>query len=634
MSLLDSVNQLSDYLDNAIKSGNKTFEASTTRASAQPDGQLQQQLQTQTSQTAMDAIAQNPVANTAIDTVNTAITSVSQQLVKNVITKVNLTPIQNATKQFFSMYATVTSFGTEVAMAFARNTGGKLVAAVKNKDSISQQLEAEIVALYNACAILLGGQPFFDQYLRNVAQAYTLILQADTNLKTVVQALESPNPFYQATRFNLSISQLTQAENLILPDRGVDVSSIRGTKNFVSSVVKSQSNKQVYAAAVSIPGITAKIGKLVLDYELQSINVNAYINTFVRALSDYISNYTQSNSVNQATIDHINAGTSQIDNLLAQMNTILSQNTGSSTDVTFRAKLSSYGTLWGAELAAIIAWLEANPGAGSALLTQTSASVLAYNKAVAGIESINSIPFTNGEVIINQGQENALQGLVVPLTRLLVTANTLVATSTSRNDVREQSLVIRTYLQKARQADAAIIAAVQPFLNTQTTLTGKVNKLVQQLVGFASKAGLDRIVGLLTNGKVADLFSATPDTSTFAGAAVNGINDILTSLKEIPGATTQQISQLETLRDQVLREQKAQEVYAGRSASLTEGDDIAQQQANVENDKTLVRTATETAKQLDSSLDSDPAEETQKLLTPQLTPGTLPDSSDAKAGLI
>lgn len=630
MSLVDAVNQLSDYLNSTIKAGNNTFQATSTRTAAQPDGQLQTQLQTETSTTAMNSIAQNPIANVATDTVNQSITSTAQALVKTVISKVNLTPIENATQQFFSMFATVTSFGTEVAMSFARNTGNNLVTALKQKMATSTSLEAEIVALYNACAILLHGQPFFNQYLQNVANAYGLMVKADANLKSVVAGLEIAVPFYKKNTFTLAMSELNQAEALLLPASNANVSSIRGSTTFIAATVKSQSNQQVYAAAVSMPGITAKIAKLVLTYELQSINVNAYINTYTNALNDYISGYTQSPSINQATIDHINSGLSQLENLIATMNTILSQNPNTTA---FKVKLSSYGTVWGAQLAVIIAWLNANPGAGSALLSQTSLSVQAYIKSVAAIQALGNINFTNGEVFINQGEESAFQGLVLPLTALLVTANTLVLTSTAPNDVREQATVVKTYLEKARTNDQKLIEAVSPFLNTKTTLTGSVNSAVQKLVGFANKAGLDRIAGLLTNGKVADLFSSTPDTATYAGAAVVGINDILTTVQQIPNATTQQVSQIQTLRDQVMREQKAQEVYAGRSASITQDADDAQLQANIDNDKTLVTTAQLAAQQVDAEAVADPAAQTQQALVPLVTPGTLPDTPTLQATL-
>lgn len=634
MSLSDAVSKLSDYLDDSISSANKSIKASSTRSAAQPDGVLKTQLQNQTSASTLDSLKQNPVANAAIDTVNQTVTTVAQQVVRNAISKVNFTPIQNATSQFFTLYASVTSFGTEVAMAFARNTCKNLVKAIADKEKTSQELEAQIVAMYNACAILLAGQPFFDQYLKNVIQAYDLMTTADANLKNVVKVLDSlVSPKYQKVKFNTSITQLTQARDLILPDRGADVSSIQGVKTFVSDTINRQSNKNVYAAAISLPGITVQIGKLVLQYELQSIAVNALINTYVGVLEEYISGYSQSVSINKATIDHINSGLSQLDNLLAEMNTILSTNSGSTTDVKFRAKLSSYGIGWGVQLTGIIEWLKANPGAGSALLTQTGASVDAYNTSTALIAAMGDIPYTGGVLFVNEGREDAFKSLAIPTTKLLVVANTIIATSTSKSNVRTMSQTVKNTLQAGRKSDAKILAAIQPFLNTKSTLSGAVDKAVQNLIGFSNKAGLDRLAGLLTSGSVKDIFSVTPDTATKAGAAVVGLNSILSTLSELPGATTQQINQLESLRNQVQREQKAQEVYAGRVAQLTEEKDAAQRQKKVDNDKVIVQSATETAKQLDATLGDDPAVRTEQMLTPQVTPGGMPSARDLKASL-
>lgn len=634
MSLLDSVNSLSDYLNQGIKAANKSATASSKREVATPDGQLKSALQNQTSANTLDQLKQNPILNTAIDTANQTITTIAQQSVRNAITKINLTPIQNATSQFFTLFASVTSFGTEVAMALARNTATNLKGALAQKDAIADKLDIEIMALYNACAIMLNGQPFFDGYLKAITQAYSLIQTADNNLKNVAQKLgpnTKPAPFYQVLKFNTSITQLTQARDLILPDRSANVNSIRSTGAFISQQLQSQSTKNVYAAALSIPGITLQIGKLALQYEVASVNVNAYINTYVNALNDYIAGYTQSTSVNQATIDHITAGTSQLDNLLAQMNTILSQNTGSTTDVGFRTKLSTSGTTWGVSLTGIIEWLKLNPGAGSALLTKTTASVTAYTKSRALILAIGNKPFPGGTVIVNHGQEDAFAGFMRPIAKLLTTANTIVATSNSKTDVRNQGNAVRGYIRTSKLLDAQILAAIQPFINTKTTVSGDVGKGLSQLLSFANKTGLDRLAGLLTNGNVKDLFSATPDTATFAGAAVVGINSVITNLQALPSATTQQISKMETLRDQVSREQKAKEQYAGRSAQSTQNSDTAQQQSKVQSNKVLVQSATEAAKQIDATAANDPVENTEIVLASKVTPGGLPSSSDAKA---
>jgi hypothetical protein len=386
-----------------------------------------------------------------------------------------------------------------------------------------------------------------------------------------------------------------------------------------------QNALNVAAAALSLPGISLQIAKLALTYELQQINVNAYMNTFLRALADYISGYEQSNSIINATIDHITSGQSQLENLIAQMNQILSISSGSTTDISFRVKLSSYGTVWGVELAAIIAWFQANPGAGAALLSQTTASVEAYKKAVALITAYGNQSFPGGTVYISSGEEDGVRGFVTPLTQLLVSANTIVATSQSKTSILAKTNTMRSYLLASKKADNQIIAYLQPFLNTKTTLSGPVLALVNQLIAFSNKMGLDRIAGLLTNGNVADLFSATPDTSTYAGAAVTGINSILAGMQQVPTVTTQQMSQIESLRDQVKREQKAQEVYAGRGAAKTQGQDIAQQQAKVDSDKQLVASATEAARQLDSTIGTDPGTLSKEMLSPQVTPGGLPD---------
>ena len=563
MSLLDAVTSLGDYLNQSIKSGNNAATASDKQSKATPDGQLMTSLNNQTSTNTQDQLKTNPILTTAPDTALGAISTTVSACVSTAITKVNLTPIQNASAQFFTLFASVTSFGTEVAMALARNTGNNLKSALAQKDAISRQLDTEMTALYNACAILLNGAPFFNAYLKAVTQAYQLMVTADANLKDVVAKLNAnflPAPVYQTLKFNTSITQLTQARDLLLPPPGTNVGGIRAG-SLSSAALAKQSAAQVFTAAVSIAGISLQIGKLALQYEVASINVNAYLNTYLNALDDYISGYKQSNSVNQATIDHITAGTSQLDNLIAQMNQTLTQIVAAGPSATTKSgvQLSSYGTLWGVQLTAIIEWLKLNPGAGSALLSQTSASVLAYTKSVTQIEALGNRNFVGGTLYVTEGEEQAFQGLMQPLAKVLATANSLVVTSTSKRDMRAQVNTIHNYLAASRALDAQILAAIQPFLNTKTTISGTVGQGLSTLIGFANKTGLDRLAGLVTNGDVKNLFAATPATATYSGAAVTGMNSILTSLQGSPTATTQQISSISTLRDQVQSKQKAQE---------------------------------------------------------------------------
>lgn len=632
MSLSEAVAQLSDYLNNKMTEANSAALAGTNRAAGTPDGAMRSEMQTATSASTMASLSQNPVINTVVDTVNEAATTVAQQVVRDAITKINLTPIQNATQQFFTLFASITTFGTEVAMAFARNTGRNITQAVQDKQRISNELESEIVALYNACAILLNGQPFFDQYLQNVLRAYNLILSADNTLRTVVTALSHPTrPRYHSRRVTDSINRLTEARDLILPDRGADVSSIRATGEFISSVIDRQSNRDVYAAAISIPGITLNIARLVVEYQVKSVELNALINTFAGVLNDYIANYQQSQSLNAATIAHLNAGITQLASLLDEMEAILSQNSNTATDIRFRAKLSSYGIQWGVKLTGTIEWLKANPGAGSALLTQTSDSVAAYNRSVANLGVIGNRTFSGGTVFVTAGKEDAFRGLVPLTARILATANLIVATSQSRASVLTQATAVRRYLQNARVVDSQILTAIQPFMNTRSTLSEVVDRSVNQLIGVANTYGLDRLAGLLTSGNIKDVLSVTPDTATHAGAAVVGMNSILNTLRELPDATVQQVSQIETLRDQVMREQKAQEVYAGRSAQATADADEARRQQDTEDTEKLIETATEAAKQLDAEVAEDPTTKTEEAMGAQVTPGMAPSARDIRA---
>ena len=538
MSLTDAVQALQDNLNQSIKALNSAATLDSNRSAKTDTGAVTTNLQTLTSSSATSSLAGNPILAAAGDTANQAITTIAQKVVQTAISKVNLTPIQNASQQFFTMFAQVATFGQEVAMELARNTGHNIVTAMAQKDAVSVQLETELTALGNACLILLNGSPFFNQYLQNVIKAYALIA---TGRQPTKKRGGNPQEHLSAVQYSYLQQRPQQPEH---GQRSVATAEQRRHQQHPLDWKSYFLNPQTAVECSSHgrcpfdPRITLNVGKLILQYEVLTINVNAYINTYVNALSDYISGYPASASIYQATIDHLTAGTSQLDALLGQMGPILTNIAKNQTDTKSKVQLSSYGTLWGVSLTAIIAWLKLNPGAGAIQLDKTASSGQAYNKSVATITAIGNRAYPGGTVFITAGEEDPITGFVRPSAKFMATANLIVVSSTNtRASVSQQVNNLKHYLEAARGVDAQIVQALQPFLNTKSTIGGSVGKALGQLIGFANKAGLDRIAGLLTNGNVKDLLSSTPATTTYNGAAVVGINSILTALNSSPNAT-------------------------------------------------------------------------------------------------
>lgn len=628
MSLSDSVAQLSGYMNNKIADLNKSIQASEVRDKWQSDGMLKNQLKAQLSDSVLSTLGTNPIINATTDAVNQQVTTLAQGLVSSVIKKADLSPIQNATTQFFTMWANVSSFGVEVAMVLARNTASNIVKAIKEKDAIATKLDAEILALYNTCAILLSGQPFYNQYLKNLLKAYVLIGDADKKFKTVSSTLQNKS-IYSALVFKDGLSKLQQAQNLLIPpDSAKSVSTVRSLDDFTTVLANTQNAQAVYAAATAISSMTSRIAALTVEYEAAALKVNNLITTFKGCLTGYISSYQASSGINKATVDHINAGTSQLDNLLADMNAILTQNTMDPTDFTYKAKLTSYGLKWGVQVAAIVEWMKANPAAGAVLLNQTTSSVTAYKKALAALDGIKPVKFTGGQYDATGGIENSVPNLSSPMSTLLLYANTIVVTHQSKADFSKRCQAMRSYTATSKSVDTRIVAALGPFIGTQTTLTGQVSETLGQLTAFANKNGLDRAAGLLISGDVSGLLALTPLDATYSAAAVSGLTNILSVMYANPATTAQQVSQIEALRTKVGRQQAADEAYANRQAKSSQGDAVAIQKAQVDEDKNVVKTAVLAAEQFDSAVSADTVTQSTKLLAPQVTPNSLPDPAD------
>jgi hypothetical protein len=609
-ALTDSIDKLNAYLDDKIQSASQSMRSNAVKGASSPDTALTGKIQGSVSTSALDTLKQNPIINAGIDTINQYVTTAAQGFVRNTldsITKKALTPIQNATQNFFTVFAQISVLTTEVWMELARNTARNIVSELKKRDEVSDKLNAEYTALYNACTILLNGQPFFNELLLKATTAYNLIAASRKNVANVADILEEKH-VYRKQQFLTAQSQMEQARDLLLPPKGANIDSIRSLTTLADQTIKRRTNKDMLAAAAVIPQISVNIGRYIIEYSLLTISINARINTFVNALQDVIEGFQKNSFISDAQLAHLDSTIVQMNNILNDMGPFLnggSAAAGSPTDVKYRAQLSAKTVKWGTEATAVVEWMKMNPGKGAEIIDKTGESVTRYTTATTKINAINTRTFTGGKVEIENGKENP-----VPLTTmtmpLLFSANLIVARQTTRKDIRVLTKNVQSYLATSRKVSAEIQAALLPFINTPKQIISPADKVVASLIQSANNLGLDRVVGLLSGGSIKEIFSLNPFNATHAGAAVVAITNVLKEVKGSGTATDEQVGQIEELKSQFEREKTTKEIEANRSSGATTDKDNEQLQANIDTLKRRVEEGKQAASQVSGDQAQDP----------------------------
>jgi hypothetical protein len=609
-SLSDSVKALEEYLAKSSSDAAKLFSSAKLSEKTDPLGIAKNSIQTTSLDNVRAKLATNPLVQMGTDTLNQMATPVVQSLVSQALSKVNLSPIQNAVQNFFQAWATISTFEVEVAMELARNTARNILKELDAKDALLKDIQAQLVAIHNACAIILNSSPFLDGYIKQLIQAYTLMTNADRKFKDVVRVLQVRHR-YQTLEFTSAMTDLQSAQALILPDRGVNVSSIQAVKDYASATIKRQTNKDALAAALVIPGLTLKLGTTLLSYVKSVTNINLLLNTYADALDGWIASFKRNDNIDQVAIDHINAGISQLDDLLASMKSQLYPDIDRYPDLNpagagYGTKLTSQATGWGIKLQAIIEWMRLNPKKGLETLDKTSNSVSSYLRSKTAIENMGNLSYTGGTFNCTQGREDVETG-VRAITRLMLRVNTITATQQTKVQITAEFRAVGAYFTTSATHSTRLRSAISQFLSTTSSLQGPARQIIGQAYGIANKYGLDRVAGLISDGKIRELFNVTPDTATYAGSAVVGMNQVLSLVKAQPNATDAQVSKIENLRDNVERDKKAKEIEANRSYASTV--DAAQDElvAKLKQIKSSILPAVEAAQQLDSTNATTPA---------------------------
>lgn len=604
--LSSSVNSMETFLTEKTNDASLSFKTTGLFSKEDALGAAQSKMESESITQLKAKLAVNPIAQAGIDTLTQMGTTIVQQIVGDALKKINLSPIQNATQNFFQAWATVSTFDTEVAMELARNTARNIQKVLTQKNQVIAEIQAEITALHNACVIILNSSPFIDKYFQDLVAALNILKRADgkfTNVYKGLTASATASRKFNSITFNSGIADLEAAQVLILPDRNANISSIRDVTDFVSTTIQRPTTMQAIAAAQSIPGMTLKLGTKMIEYIKLTVEVNLLLNTFLDALDGWISSYKKSSNIYDAVASHVAAGKTQLEDLIAIMQSTLYPSAASGLDVTsltYGATLSANATAWGVKNQAVIEWMKLNPGKGAALVDQTSNSVTKYLDSVNLIKTFGNMPYSGGTFVCTEGREDG-EVAVRAVAKLMLRVNTILATRQTRTQITTEFRSVRNFFQKSLANDQRLASSLNIFLSTSNTLPGPARKILSDALGIANKYGLDRVAGLINDGKVRELFNVTPDTSTFAGSAVVGMSQLVSLIRSNPEATDAQVSRIESARDVLVADKTSKDIEANRSYSSTVNAVQEEIKKKLDEIKSIIQPGIEAAKALDTN---------------------------------
>ena len=610
--LSDSVKFMEDYVKQTSTDLSNTISSLKLSDKENPSGTTQTTVEDKTLTNIKTALAGSPIVQAGVDTINQMGTTIAQGLVKSAFQKANFSPMQNAVQNFFQSWATISTFDTEIAMELARNTARNITTLIDKKQALSNDINLKLTELHNACIIILNSTPFLDAYIQKLITAYGYLGQADTDFDVVISALKSEtNPIFQKQRFNAGVSLLDQAQLLILPDRSFtsDNFNIIGSAQLASNTIGRKTNAQALAAAVAISGMTLQIGQKVIEYVAAVVEINLLLNTYVDAMDGYITSFTKNNNIYKVTADHVSSGSTQLKTLMTDMNSSLNPNPTtnpdfSTTQINYGPRLSASATSWGVRLQGIIEWMKMNPGVGAASIDQTSNSVLAYTKSIDQISKMGNISYIGGTYLCSNGREGA-SVIVGKMASLLLKVNTIVSSSKTKYQITDEFRFVKNYFDASTMNSNRLKASLGSFISSASTLPTGARENLNKMLGLANQYGLDRVVGLINDGKVRELFSVTPDTATYSGTAVMSMNDLINVIRTSSVATDFQVQKLESLRDEYSRMKKAKDIEANRSYGSTLNAAQEEIQTKVDQTNQTVSPALEAAKEIDPAASSD-----------------------------
>ena len=655
--VFDAFKLVDEFVNDSKEQAEKSIQGAENRSTASAAEQLTQNTSNTVSTASLNEVQKNPIVAMGLSSANQAVTQVTQGLVvsgtKKLETAANQAlgfnireTVRSTTEAAFSAIALASTAKVEIIMELARTNAREIVRLIGEKNAVITELKSEIKTQNKAGKIMQNRNQFFSEYHDDLIVALGLIENADARLKSVVSVLRSSKKF-NTRNYDQAVTELEQAKALILPperegqlqDAGITAEGIRGD-TFLQATFASPANQEILAAALSIPAISARIGELMLSYAGLTVQINGLLAIFLTVLDDFISTYQRNDNVDKNTINHITSATDQLDSLIADMRVVLDAPAAEKAKARYPFQVTTSATGWGIRVVAVIEWLRVNPGKASQILDITGESVERYKQAVTDLQAIGDQVVGLARLRVpNSAQEDPLQ---VPkdLGKLLLTANTAIASNTvqiddvagtgltlgalggeqARLNTRSQFLQADNLMDAALQLDAAIVGALQPFIDTPFELLEGADRIVKQMAEVMDDLGLDRGGDLLRKADIKGFYAANSKTLTYVGAAAAGLGVFLDDIVQVSSLgtdeeiTDQEFGKVQELKAELDRQNDVKQVETARSGAATKDAFVADQQTKLKRDEALGSAVRKIAEKRDEDTQNDPVVVTRDIV--------------------
>lgn len=638
MSLIESANFIQDFITKRQEEVNQNIDGVSNRAKRSAGDKLNFKVADRVSSPILGRISTGPLAEAGVTVATGLVKQITNQLISTGAKKIDAAvnkalgfPLrqtaQDLTDGYFAAVTLASTAHVEVIMEIARINARTIVKLIEQKNTLISEMKNDIEDIYRAMTTILRANPFFDDYFKQLLDAYSKILSSQADLKSVVKTLRNVHK-YNKILHDRAITRLEAARGEMQPPSTVKVESmlkgipLEEIADFftqtplgvavVATVTGKKSGMEALAAALTIPVISARMGERYIRYTSLTVEINLLITHFITALDEFISQYKRNDNIDQAAINHIQAGISQLDTLLSDMKVQLFPATPKKSQL-YQAEVTTAATGWILRLDTTIEWLKNNPAKTAESLDVTGESVSRYRKAVATLEAIGDIKHGLATLTVKEAQEDLVKTTAL-VGKLLLQANVVIATQTPPQDIKLMVFQLRDIFSAASDLDKKIVDALTPFINTPFELLNNANKVVNQLLKISKDLGLDRATDLLQKADIKSFYAMNAQTATYTGAAVVGLDTIIGALRAKPGATDSDVQKCQVIRDDVARRNETQKVESQRSSATSTDRYVAKQKLALASDEADADSAKNVANQQDPEISNGPVTQANKVV--------------------
>lgn len=591
-----SLNYVTEFVEKKEASLAEENDALDTLSDNQPTSVVKDGVNEEASAGAISRFEKTPLSQLGRDFISEQTVKNGNQILNNAtgllesgFTRVTGIPIrktiEDAQKLAFNAVSAALTAKNDLMLYFLQQTAQAAIDAILEKRAIIEEVRVRHRYLYNALVILVAGNPFFAQYLRDLRQALTLMVAANNRFVNIRNTFVATDIFVSA-QFNVAIQELQRAEDLLTPaDHNPDV---KFTNSGLLANVGVPSDSQQLALIMSIPQLVQDFLLAMNGYFAATLKVNALLLAFMTGLDAMQS--TTSKKLREYTISMMDSLLSKLQGLIGRMaiqingdqTALLQPVPGFTPD---SVKTSAESLRWVLELRAIIEFAKFVPGKTLSDVNLSNAALQNYSKAVEQLKKMDGrtqgdavLTATDGREEIGQLEQQA-QLFAMKSLEAIIDAN-------APESVLALGRTVLARLDLSFTQDQEIERILREFVNQPLPFFDSLRKTADGIYATLENLGLDRAVDFLKSGKFEQFFNLNTKTATYAGAALVGI----ALLKECAETTEDQQHLVQAERE-IQRENKAKELLAQRNATVG----FEQQKAKNEKESRRLQTVKERA---------------------------------------